>query len=254
MPPAVDASASLKSAREQVGLSIDEVAARTKIKPAFLEAIERADFERLPGEFFARAFLRTYARELHLPPDEIVQAYDARLVPVSSEQPPAAPAHGDAGEGRSLRRTESSIGAAMSFWAVPALLAAIVVVASLVNRSPGTRPDPSQPVGTTGVAGTAQAQPAATQPAAVAEKLTIEIRPSRVIWVAGAADGERVIYRLVGPDERVGAEARSELWFRVGDAGAFDYSINGVPGKPVGKPGEVREFRITAENVRTFYR
>jgi cytoskeletal protein RodZ len=251
----MDVSGCLRSARERAGLSIDEVSARTKIKPVFLQAIERADFERLPGEFFARAFLRTYARELHLPPDEIVDAYDARFAPVSGDpQLPASVTDGDKREGGSRRRLDLSSRPAIGFWPVAALVAVMVLLASLVNRAPQNGSDPSRPVGTTGVTGTAPAPPAARQKAAAPEKLTIEIRPSRVIWVAGAADGERVIYRLVGPGERVGAEARGELWFRVGDAGAFDYSINGVPGKPIGGPGEVREFRITLDNVRTFYR
>jgi cytoskeletal protein RodZ len=251
----VDVSGSLRSARERAGLSIDQVSARTKIKPVFLQAIERADFERLPGEFFARAFLRTYARELHLPPDEIVEAYDARFSPISGDPPaPALAAHGDREDGAYRFRADSTTGTLKRLWPVAALAVALVVVASLVNRQPQNGPEPLRPVGTGGVAGTAPAPPAARQKAAAPEKLTIEIRPSRVIWVAGAADGERVIYRLVGPGERVGAEARAELWFRVGDAGAFDYSINGVPGKPIGGPGEVREFRITLDNVRTFYR
>ena len=59
-------SSRLRAAREQAGVPIEEIAARTRIKVAFLHAMERGEFERLPGEFFARAFLRTYARELHL--------------------------------------------------------------------------------------------------------------------------------------------------------------------------------------------
>ena len=72
-----DVSSDLRTAREQSGATLQEMAARTKIKVSFLQAIERGEFELLPGEFFARAFLRTYARELHLSGDTILQAYDA---------------------------------------------------------------------------------------------------------------------------------------------------------------------------------
>ena len=63
----MDVTARLRAAREAAGLSIQEVSARTRIKPAMLEAIEHGAWEQLPGEFFARAFTRTYARELGLP-------------------------------------------------------------------------------------------------------------------------------------------------------------------------------------------
>ena len=72
--------------------------------------------------------------------------------------------------------------------------------------------------------------------------------------MTGSADGKRVIYRLLAPGERVKLEARDELAFRVGDAAAFTYSINGVEGKVLGATGEVRDVQITRQNYRTFRR
>ncbi|HEV3485654.1 MAG TPA: hypothetical protein VG106_09620 [Vicinamibacterales bacterium] len=42
--------------------------------------------------------------------------------------------------------------------------------------------------------------------------------------------------------------------FRVGNAGAFQYSINGVQGRVLGQPGEVLEFQVTRDNVHTYQR
>ena len=49
-------------------------------------------------------------------------------------------------------------------------------------------------------------------------------------------------------------EAQRELAFRIGNAAAFEYSINGVTGKPLGGPGEVKEFAITPANFRSYAR
>jgi hypothetical protein len=99
------------------------------------------------------------------------------------------------------------------------------------------------------------AAPAQATPAdAPADRLVIEIQAAAPIWLTGAADGKRVIYRLLAPGERVRLEARDELAFRVGDAAAFTYTINGVAGKPLGAAGEVRDVRFTRENYRTFRR
>jgi len=46
----------------RVGLSLSEISARTKIRTALLEAIEREDFDRLPSGLLARGLLRAYAR------------------------------------------------------------------------------------------------------------------------------------------------------------------------------------------------
>ena len=67
----------LKREREARGLTISELARVTRIPEASLEAIEKNAFEALPAEIFVRGFLRNYARQLSIPTDEIIQAYEA---------------------------------------------------------------------------------------------------------------------------------------------------------------------------------
>jgi cytoskeletal protein RodZ len=57
----LDIGAILRGARDQRGLTIDDAAEATKIRPAYLEAIEAEAFERLPGVTYASGFLRTFA-------------------------------------------------------------------------------------------------------------------------------------------------------------------------------------------------
>lgn len=245
-----DVSGRLRAAREQAGLSLEDISVRTKIKPAFLQAIEQGAFERLPGAFFARAFVRTYAREVGVPPDEIVGAYDARFLTTNREKPaiaPRIPSRADTGPFAGMGLAFAS---RRSAWPMTiALGGAILIVLSVMNRTPPDTAMQGRPVGMTARA--EAAVPPAPPPVRKApDKLTIEIQPSRVMWVAGTADGKRVIYRLVEPGERVRIDAQRDLWFRVGDAGAFVYSINGSPAKPLGESGEVREFRITRETYQ----
>lgn len=248
-----DVSGRLRAARERAGLTVEDLSARTKIKPTFLQAIERGEFEQLPGEFFVRAFLRTYAREVHLSPDEIVAVYDTRYRSADNDKPPAFQSQRVVTDLAFESRRALTL-PSRSVWPTIALAGAILIVLSVINRStPDTATEP-RPAGTTGVA-EAAVPPAVPRPTRKAsEKLTIEIRPVRVLWVACMADGKRVIYRLVEPTERVRIDAQQDLWFRVGDAGAFVYSINGSPAKPLGAPGEVREFTITRQNLAAFAR
>jgi cytoskeletal protein RodZ len=57
----------LKEARIQRKLTIQQAAAATKIKPHFLEAIERGAYNELPSAAYARGFVRNYAEFLGLP-------------------------------------------------------------------------------------------------------------------------------------------------------------------------------------------
>jgi cytoskeleton protein RodZ len=61
-----------QAAREAKGLSIEEVAERTRINPAYLRAIEAEDQSRFPGAFFYRSFTRQYAEMLELPENSYV--------------------------------------------------------------------------------------------------------------------------------------------------------------------------------------
>lgn len=57
---------SLKRAREEKNLSLDEVSRATKIKKEFLIAIEEDRFDALPGQVFTRGFIRAYGDFLGL--------------------------------------------------------------------------------------------------------------------------------------------------------------------------------------------
>lgn len=65
-PPAFSPGAALREARERLGLSIDEVAGRTKLAPRQIEALEADDFAHLPEAAFVRGFVRSYAKLLQI--------------------------------------------------------------------------------------------------------------------------------------------------------------------------------------------
>jgi cytoskeleton protein RodZ len=61
----------LRAEREKKGLSIAELAGRTRIRADYFQAIENDRPELFPGQFFYRSFLRQYAELLELPSDLI---------------------------------------------------------------------------------------------------------------------------------------------------------------------------------------
>jgi hypothetical protein len=140
--------------------------------------------------------------------------------------------------------------------ALVAVTGMLLVMAVVKGRPAGNPPHESGAVGTSGVveAAAPSTDAASPLPEPAPDKLILEIHPAGPTWVTGAADGKRVLYRLLAPGEHVTVEARNDLSFRVGNAVAFTYAINGRPGKPLGGPDEIREFRITRDNYRTFGR
>ena len=62
--------------RETKGLTIDEVASKTRIRADFLKALEEGNFAKLPDQVFAKGFVRTYARSLGLDEDDAMQRFN----------------------------------------------------------------------------------------------------------------------------------------------------------------------------------
>lgn len=248
--------ADLQHARELAGLSLDDLSARTKIRRHMLESIERNEFSSVPGGLLARGYLRAYAREVGLPPEVIAARYQTEF---GTDAPPLAEAYKYRTDAWDLSQAEHS-----NATLVMVILIAIVGAGLYVSQRPRSEPV-QQPVGTAGrtaVAGAATDAargparethaPLADDALAAMSLLKVEINPTRVVWVEATADGKRILYALISPDQRRVIEARQEFLLRVGDAGAFRYMVNGVQGREVGGPGEVREVRITRQNYLTF--
>src|SRR6267143_768128 len=83
--------ASFKQARESRGISLDKIAAETRISTRFLQAIEDEEFNLLPGGIFNRGFVRTYAEKLGLDPVQVIADYERLTVVREPTEIPVAP-------------------------------------------------------------------------------------------------------------------------------------------------------------------
>ena len=64
-----------RQVRETKGLTVDEVASKTRIRADFVRAIEEGNYARLPDQVFARGFVRSYARSLGLDEEDALQRF-----------------------------------------------------------------------------------------------------------------------------------------------------------------------------------
>ena len=64
-----------KQVRETKGLTIDEVASKTRIRTDFVKALEEGNFAKLPDQVFARGFVRSYARSLGLDEEDAIHRF-----------------------------------------------------------------------------------------------------------------------------------------------------------------------------------
>lgn len=67
----------MAQARIAAGMSIDDLAGLTKIRPSILQAMEAGDFSGCGGDVYARGQIRSIAQLIGLDPDEAVARFDA---------------------------------------------------------------------------------------------------------------------------------------------------------------------------------
>jgi cytoskeletal protein RodZ len=257
----------LQQARLRAGLSLPEISARTKIRTALLEAIERQDFRRLPQGILGRGYLRAYAREVDLDPESIVEDFRVEIESkTTGVDPPGSPV-AELELALSARRNRQRSRRFSAAAAIVMALAGVVVIILLTDDGPTTDPLYSELVSIAGARADADFQSnddvqevadrtadELVSPVPDPDLLTVTISPASMVWVEATADRNRVLYQLLRPGEQRVVDARDELVLRIGDAGAFQYWLNGVRGREIGAPGAVRTIRITPENYRSFQR
>lgn len=80
----------LKKARLDKGISLDQLEETTKIRKRYLEAIEEGDYKVLPGSFYVRAFIKSYAETVGLDPNEVLGLY-GNAIPAPTQETTVEP-------------------------------------------------------------------------------------------------------------------------------------------------------------------
>jgi hypothetical protein len=76
--------ASLRAARLGRNITIEAVAAHTKLNPGFFRDLERDDLSKWPAnQFYRESYLRGYAEAVGLDPVEVIEAFRREFVPAS---------------------------------------------------------------------------------------------------------------------------------------------------------------------------
>jgi cytoskeletal protein RodZ len=262
-----DFGSTLRTAREQRGISIRDIADRTKIARTALEALENGDLSRLPGGIFVRAFIRAYATEVGLDPEnavrEFLQQTGDRSDPVLSSRVPE-----EESAFENNRRVASVL---LRIAAVSVPLIVLTLYFTLRQRSePAVRDSARSSVVSAPVSPAAgrpdspaaaaplSATPNVTQPLATATSgqggMTLVVRATAACWTEIAIDGRRALRRTLMPGDTETLEARESVVIRVGNAAGLAFSINGREAKPLGASGEVRSATITRASMAAFLR
>lgn len=227
--------AALAAAREQRGLSVEDVAAATRIRATVVRAIEADEFAVCGGAVYARGHLRSIAQVVGADSKPLVEEFDRRFdqpVPalttshLQSFDPPR-----DAG--RSGRQSPTWASVAVGVLAVAALF---LGVSWLVGRDGPGGPAGAAPAPTAAVATTISRPPAGpTTPPPTVRGVVLRLRASGgSSWVSvTGSDGSRVYQGILADGQAKEFRDARQLSVRFGNAPAVRVTQNG---RDVGAP------------------
>jgi cytoskeletal protein RodZ len=219
----------LRAAREDKGLSLDEVAAQTRIPRRHLESLEGADWEKLPAPTYTIGFAKSYASAVGLDRAEIgdqlrAEMGGARTSVADSEVFEAAdPAR------------------AMPKWLVLAAIAAVillVLVMTWLNRQSLEQPA-GQPVET---ATQQQPGPAAQAPAATPAQAQgpVVLAATEPVWIQVKEQGRTLFEGMLNPGQNFPVpQSATAPMLKAGKPESLRISVGSSVAPPVGPPGRV---------------
>jgi transcriptional regulator with XRE-family HTH domain len=225
----------LRAAREHQQLTIEDIAARTRIPTRHLRMIESGDYDGLPAATYSAGFVKTYARLLGLDGQKLSEEFRGEMGVVSVPQYQVAPL-----ELTDPRRTPPA------GLALLALLAALIVglgylywrgssddAAALAAKGPA--PDITAPAPPP-----AQVAVALPAPPVPAQDGPIVIGASQDVWIKVSDSGKTLYMGVLKTGDHFELPAGTVMpVLTTGRPGSTTITVGATPIPPVGDPDRI---------------
>ncbi len=236
-PPPAGIGELLRSRRETLGLTLDQVHADLRIPVRYLRALEEDRLEVFPAPHYARGFLRSYATYLGLDPAALLPRVPAPAVPSTTDltargRVPIQPARREARWPRLLRWVLFTL-------AIGLLLVGYVVyreVRAFLESAPTPEP-PARPVVIPSPSPQVRLDLPEVLPQLLGVRLVLEA--NEVSWIRILTDDRKAFEGFLRRGERREWSARRRIQVVLGNAGGVRVEVNGRDLGHLGGPGEV---------------
>lgn len=236
--------AALRNAREAAGLTLQDVADRTKVRPGLLAQIEADDHEKLPALTYALGFVKAYARTVGIDPEEAAARYRRE----SHKGDPVPTMH-------DLQPLEEQrLPSRRLAW-----LSAVLVLLALLGfwawgagwLTPVNPPRPETPANApAAVPAEPSAQPAPGAPPPADPNAQVTLTAKEEVWVRISEGKENFFMGTMKPAQTLTLPPGRTWVLRTGRAGALEVKLGNRVLPPLGGPAEtVRSLSLKPEDL-----
>jgi cytoskeleton protein RodZ len=257
----------LKAAREAKGITLSDIAEKTRISHTFLKAIEQDNYSVIPGDIFVVGFIKAFAKEVGLDPIEAAQRYKELRIPLREtppvqqvQQAPKPSVLSMTGEAKRRIRGKGGI--------LKMVIAGLVVGAALTGlamlltqEKPAPPPPPPAPVVQKPVPPpvfkpVSSAMKNMTTSAATAAgahtagpALDLVLTAADKSWYSYKADDGVRTHGLLTKGDELEIKADNKIILDLGNAGGINATLGGKPVKPFGRKAEAVKGIIISKDL-----
>lgn len=270
-------SEELKGSREKAGISLQQIAQKTKIDIKFLQAIEDSNFDILP-EIYIRAFIKEYATCIDLNPNDVIQKYEIakhgypksntlttikekeNQSKIIADEEIIAPNDNDKKVTQLANSKKINIKLNYVFGGLILLAAFAILYFSIIyNPNPEIITDSNTDIiqnsesrfelenqNTTTISDKPKDESNNIKP----DSLSLAIETLGDVWIKVIKDGKNVHQKMVKKDSKLEFKAKDKFSVSVGNAGAVRIFYNSKELQNFGKIGEIKNVVITPDTIK----
>ena len=254
----------LRRERERQNLSIKDIEKATSIRALYIDAIEKGEYKTLPGEVYAKGFVRNYANYLELNANEIVNAFNEEMHPQEELQESAGSSSAEEARqeqsaernreeyrGPKITSLESYPMEKSSHGVRNALMvaAAVFVVAFAALIAFGGDEEPSAPAPRAKTQTQQGQKQTEAAPKPTVDGVEVKLSFTDRCWTEVVVDGKTEFEGTAEKGKVLTLKGKDKVRITAGNAGALNYSLNGKDMGAIGQKGEVVEKTFTKENA-----
>jgi cytoskeletal protein RodZ len=233
----------LRAARESKGVTLEVIAAATRIRLGLLRDLERDRFNSLPPKVYVSGFIKNYCTFLGVDPRAALEAHNRQTTTPGVKLMP------DTG-------TPIGAGRAVSYRSLLILVAALGVVVLGTNllyrnyQSPDPSPTPAATSASTMAAAVQTVLPAFNAPSPTVEStanaIVFEAIAEMNVNIQAFVDDKPIFSGFMNPGQRKVWTAAESVSLITDNAGGLRIVVNGQPQGQLGRVGERLERRWEA--------
>jgi cytoskeletal protein RodZ len=271
--PVIKFSEELKSARESKGLTLQQIASRTRIDLKFLQAIEDSNYDILP-DLYIRAFIKEYAQTVDLNPKEILQKFDIaksgkieQIIPLEEKPLPEIQKTTDTiNESDKVSILQSSENRKNIFSDLKfnyfagslVVLVTLIIIYFAFIKGPASASIQEKQLDESSdlnkkrfeIITKNKSQNTVQSGNYLNDSLKLSIITSERVWVKVLSDGKLKNQQVIQPDTKMNYTALNNFRVSVGNAGAVKLFLNDKPIQNTSKYGEIKSIFITPNSIQ----